>query len=48
MNRILAVIAGAVRPDRTDDVHFHTGPRGHAYVCENPDCTSPGLHVSHP
>jgi hypothetical protein len=25
-----------------DGVHFHPGPGG-AYVCGNPECTSPGL-----
>jgi len=43
MARIFAAISNALRVDSTNDkVHFHAGPAG-PYVCENPQCVSPGL-----
>ena len=44
MARLLAAITQAWRDNVTpsDGVHFHAGPAG-PYVCENPQCVSPGL-----
>ena len=43
MARIFAAITRALREDTTEKVHFHGGPHGRPYVCENPGCSSPGL-----
>jgi hypothetical protein len=41
--RIAAAIARALREQPRDQVHIHAGAHGRQYVCEDPNCTSPGI-----
>ena len=40
IKKLTSALGGNLTPP--DGVHFHPGPGG-AYVCGNPECTSPGL-----
>ena len=42
--RIAAAIGRVLRePQRRDQVHVHADGHGRQFVCENPNCTSPGI-----
>jgi hypothetical protein len=44
--RILAAIAGALREQPAELVHFHQGPEQHPAPCYDAGCTSPRLSIS--
>ena len=41
---VLSTITRALCP--TERVHFHAGDHGRPYLCENPRCTAPALHIA--
>lgn len=44
LHEALAAVTRALRPN--ERVHFHAGDHGHPYLCENPRCSSPALHIA--
>jgi hypothetical protein len=44
--RIIAAIAGALREQPTDVVHFHQGAEGQPAACYDAGCSSPRLSIS--
>jgi hypothetical protein len=44
--RILAAIAGALREQPAELVHFHQGAEGQPAVCYDTGCGSPRLSIS--
>ena len=43
IHEVLDTVTRALRP--TERVHFHAGDHGRPYLCENPRCNSPALHI---
>ena len=44
---VLDAMSRALRSIRTvERVHFHAGDHGRPYLCEDPRCSSPALHIA--
>ena len=47
-HRLLLAVTRALHTDHAhhERVHFHAGDHGRPYVCEDPRCSSPSLHIA--
>jgi hypothetical protein len=44
IHAVLSAVTRVLRP--SECVHFHAGDHGRPYLCENPRCDSPALHIA--